>query len=885
MKSAYRALLRLAPRHLRDAHGDEMEELFAERLATARHRGPLAAAGVWVHAAADLVRARRTGVPLTVPIDERTAHMTGSDIRYAWRSLLRQRGATTLVVFMLALGIAANVAVFTLVNGLFLRPFPFPNPDRLVYINTAAPKWNLDVVGINYPDFDRWTKDQKLFDALMTYDFSAFNLSDGTGAVRVRGAFITRDFTKVLGIEPILGRTFTAEEDQPKGPPVVILSAALWRDRFGGDPNVVGRAVRIDGKARTVVGVMPAAASFPGELQLWMPMAGDPAQPWESYSGDAIGRMKPGVTVEQAQADIIRAHQPIWDARDKNHIVTPFVKPLHDTFVADYRGAAKAIGGAVALLLLVACANVAAVMLARALARRREMGIRLALGSSRTRLVRQLLIENVMLAAIGSAIGLAAGRLAVAGLLRLIPDQFPRWAVFTVDARVIGFALLSVLVTVVLFGWAPALHAVGGDLRSAVTTTTGGTTGAPRGRRTLWLLVGGEFALSAVLLVCSLLLVKAFDRVRHVDPGFRADHVLLATIPLSEGTRPKPEQWFAFWNDLEQRARQIPGVDAAGMITCAPLDGCHLGNFFTIENAIPPPDGKNPVVLMRMASAAYFPAMGIRLKEGRFLADSDIAKGALTNDQVRRGTAPVVVVVNESFVRAFWGDGATGAGRRIKFNGPDTQWIPVVGVVADVKHYGLERPMRPGIYFPLSVDPRSNMTIALHTQVEPASVTPALRDLLRQIDPEIPLVRPRTMETLIEQSTALRAAFSWMLAVFAALAFVLAIGGAYGVATYLVTQRTREIGIRVALGARTNDIFRNVVASGLGVVLVGVALGLAGSVAVAGQMGDTLFGVSTHDASVLSLVTIALLLTALLANGLPARRAARIDPMRSLRTE
>src|SRR5262245_47693986 len=310
VRSAYRALLRLAPRHLREAHGDEMEELFAERLAAARLCGPLEVAGVWVRAAADLARARRTRVTLTVPIDERTAHMTGSDIRYAWRSLLRQRGATTLVVFMLALGIAANVAVFTLVNGLFLRPFPFPNPDRLVYINTAAPKWNLDVVGINYPDFDRWTKDQKLFEALMTYDFSAFNLSDGSGAARVRGAYITRDFTKVLGLEPLLGRTFTVEEDRPKGPPVVILSAGLWRERFAADPNVVGRTVRIDGKPRTIVGVMPAEASFPGELQLWLPMAGDPAQPWESYSGDAIGRMKPGVTFEQAQADLLRAHQP-----------------------------------------------------------------------------------------------------------------------------------------------------------------------------------------------------------------------------------------------------------------------------------------------------------------------------------------------------------------------------------------------------------------------------------------------------------------------------------------------------------------------------------------------------------------------------------------------
>jgi predicted permease len=890
MSRAYRVLLALAPRQLRARHGAAMEELFTEHLAAARRRGRAALLAAWVRAAADLADARVASwraprVPLTVPLDERTTIMAGSDVRYAWRALRRQPGATALVVLMLALGIAANVAVFTLVNGLFLRPFPFPQPDRLVYINTAAPKWNLDVVGINYPDFDRWARDQKLFEALAAYEFGAFNVSDGSVASRVQGAYITRDFTKVLGVEPVLGRTFTADEDRPKGPPVLILSDALWRERFGADRNVVGRTLRLDGKPHTIVGVMPPAASFLGEAQLWLPMAGDPVDRTHGYSGEAMGRMRPGVTVAQADADIKRAHQPIWDTADKDHTVTPFVRPLHETFVANYRGAAKTVGGAVALLLLVACANVAAVMLARALARRREMGIRLALGSSRMRLLRQLLIENLILAAAGSAIGLFAGRAAVAALIGLVPDQFPRWAVFTIDARVVVFAVLSVLVTVVLFGWAPALHAIGGDLRSAVSATTGGSTGAPRGRRTLWALVGAEFAVSAVLLVCSLLLVKAFDRVRHIDPGFRTDHVLLASIPLAEGTRPKAEQWFAFWNDIEQRARRIPGVDAAGVITCAPLDDCHWGNFFRPENPIPRPDGKNPVVLMRMASAGYFEAMGIRLKEGRFLSDGDIAKGALVYDDVFKGRVPLVVVVNETFVRTFWGEGAHAVGRRIKFDFRESPWITVVGVVADVKHYGLERPMRPGVYFPVNVIPRSTMTIALHTQVDPESVTPALRELLRQMDPETPLVRPRTMDTLIGHSTALRAAFSWMLAVFAVLAFVLSIGGTYGVATYLVTQRTREIGIRVALGARNADIFRGVVANGLAVVAAGVALGLVAAVLVALQLGDALFGVSTHDAGVLSLVSAVLVATAVLANGVPARRAARLDPMRSLRTE
>ena len=466
----YRALLRIAPGPLRDGHADEMAALFADRLAAAHIRGIAAVIRVWASGLVDLCRARvgswldSPTVSLTIPIDERKGFMLGSDMRYAWRSLGRQRGSTALVVLMLALGIAANVAVFSLVNGLFLRPFPFAHPERLVYINTAAPKWNLDTVGINYPDFVQWRKGQKLFEAIALYDTASFNLSDAGGAERAEGALISYEFPQVLGVEPLLGRTFTPDEDKPHGAPVVLISEALWSARFARDRAVVGRTLRVDGLARTIVGVLPADASFPDAVRLWLPRAGDPAQPYESYSGDAIGRLKPGVTVAQADADLKRAHQPIWDASDKDHTVTPFVTALHDTFVRDYRGAAKTVGGAVAVLLLIACANVAAVMLARALARRREMGIRLALGSSRMRLLRQLLIENLMLSVLGGVIGLVAGRWALGALIGIIPDELPRWAAFQTDFRVIAFSVAVVVGAVILFGWAPALHAVGGDL-------------------------------------------------------------------------------------------------------------------------------------------------------------------------------------------------------------------------------------------------------------------------------------------------------------------------------------------------------------------------------------------------------------------------------------
>jgi len=877
MSRTYRALLRLAPRELRERHGAAMDELFAERLSAAR--GPAARMGVWAHALTDLLQARvaswhTAGAPLTVQIDERTSLMAGSDIRYAWRALLRQKGATTLVVCMLALGIAGDVAVFSVVNGLFLRPFPFPHPERLVSINTRAPKWNLDIVGINYPDFAIWRRDQKLFEAITTYQEANFNVADASGATQVLGALITYEFPTVLGVEPVLGRSFTAAEDTPKGPLVVLLSTALWRERFGADPSAVGRAIRLDGIARTIVGVMPPEASFPDDIKLWIPLQGDPAQSYQSYDGDGIGRLRAGVTAEQADADLRRAHQPVWDAADKTHLVTPFARALRETYVRNFRSAARTIMAAVAVLLLIACANVAAVMLARAVARRREMGIRLALGSTRARLLRQLLIENVMLALAGGVAGFMAGRWAVAALVALIPNQLPPWAAITIDARVIAFSFATVAATVVVFGWAPALHAIGGDLRSAVTATTNGTTGAPRGRRTLWALVGGEFALAAAMLVCAMLMLKAFDRVRHVDPGFRPDHVLAFAVPLSEGTRPKPEQQTAFWRDLLPNLRALPGVDAAGLISCAPLAGCHRGNFFTVETALPRPDGKDPVVLTRYASAGYFEAMGIRLKRGRVFTQAD-----------ERSASAHAVVVDETFVRTFWGQGADGLGRRLKPRDSNGDWFTVVGVVGDVKHYGLEQPTRPGLYFPLDLNPQPTLTVAIHAAQDPATLLPTIRDVLHRLDPEIPLVRVRTMDEAIRRSTALRSAQSWMLGVFATLAFVLAIGGAYGVATYLVTQRTREIGIRVALGACTEDVLRSVVAHGLGVVLGGVAAGLVASVFLAGLLGDALFGVSTHDAGVLTFVSVVLVTTALVANGVPARRAARIDPMRTLRTE
>jgi predicted permease len=881
----YRFLLRLAPRRLRERHADEMEALFAEALRRAKADGRGAVASTWAAAASDILLARvrepfRRSLP-RLP-HERNALMLGSDIRYTFRWLLRQKASTALVIAMLSLGIAANVVVFGLVNGLFLRPFPFPEAERLVYINETAPKWNLEVVGVNYPDFHHWRQNVKLLEGIAIWDETTYNLSEGGSAERIEGAAVTHDFATILRINPVLGRMFTADEDKPRGPAVVVIGEGLWRERFGGSEDVLGKTLKLDGVAHTIIGVMPKAAAFPASVRLWTPLAGDPAQPFQSYDyNGAIGRLKPGVSVEEAEKDLLRAQQTIWDARDKERTVSPYARSLREDFSRGFRTQAKTLLIAVSILLAVACANVASVMLARALVRRREMGIRLAIGASRMRLARQLLAENVVLSALGGGAGLVIGHWALRLLIAGAGDQVPRWANFDFDWRVAAFTVGVTVASTLLFGLAPSLHAVRGNLRGAVQATTGGATASPGGRRTLSALVGAEFALAAVLLICSGLLLRAYERIGNVDPGFRPDHVLTFALALPDAAYGDPpnaaeqqrgSKRRAFWNRLVERLENLPGVEHVGLVSCAPLS-CHWGRFFDVEGRAPlAPGQSNPVILFRPATPGYFAAMGIRLKTGRFFSERD-------GPGVNRA-----VIVNETFARTFWPGVADPVGRRIG-DARENEWMTVVGTVEDVKHYGLELPMRPGIYVPLQQFPSGTMTVALRTAGDPAAFTGTARAAIRELDPDLALYAVRTMEESLSRSLNGRRLYSWLIGVFASMALVLALGGAYGVTSYLVSQRTREIGIRVALGARTQDITRTVLRGGLVAIAAGVLVGVGGSVAVARLIADLLFGVAPYDPVILTIAALTLLAFAAAANWLPARRAARIDPMRSLRAE
>ena len=908
----YRRLMWLAPSKLRARHGPEMEEAFVDAWLAARDRGRLAVALTWLEAFRDLLRAAlpRRPHPVAVPglPEERRTLMIATELRSALRSFRRQKIGTALVVAMLSLGIAANVVVFTLVNGLFLRPFPFPEPDRLVYLNERAPRWNLDQTGINFPDFDLWRKNAKTFEGIALYATTQVNLSDEHGAERISGGSVTHDFLSVLRTQPLRGRFFTPDEDRSNATRVVVISEGTWRTRFGADEGVLGKTMQLNGRTFEIIGVLPRRAEFPNVAALWIPLAGDPNQQGQSYSFSGVGRLKPGVTPELAEQDLHRVQEAIWTTRDKERIVSPLVMPLRENFVSQFKTIASALWAAVTLLLIVACANVAAVMLARAIARRREMGIRLAIGANRLRLLRQLLIENVVLAVVSGTLGIVLGRWALSLLVSATEGTLPSWALFDFDSRTVLFAVLAAASTSLLFGWAPALHAMRGDLRSAMQDTTAGSTTSPRGRRTLTWLVAAEFTLASVLLVGGVLLFRAFGQVQRVDPGFRPDHTLSFSVSLPAASYADGAARLAFWDQLLARLRATPGIEAAGIVTCPPLT-CHWGNFYRIEGRAPlGPGESNPVVLSRVASAGYFEALGIRLVAGRSFDEQD-GRAAFKAEADARGALPTPppsppppadrsAIVNESFVRMAWPGIAPreAIGRRLAFNDNTAPWINVVGITADVKHYGLERPMRPGLYFPTPqmAGRTSAMAVVVRTKGDPEAATGTVRQVVGEIDRTLPLYRVQTMERAIADSLRTRATYSWMLAVFSGLAFVLALGGTYGVTSYLVSQRTREIGIRMAMGARSADILRAVLRGSLSPIGLGVALGLVSAVWLASLLTgaeptpssaapNLLFGVSPGDPAVIAGAAVLLALAALVANWIPARRAARTNPATSIR--
>lgn len=880
MSERWRRLLRVPGRSIRSDVDEELD-FHVQAMADAHVRSGMARDEALRRARVEFGDVDRAAA-LCRRIDEqhqRRVHATellGSwwrDARQATRTLTRDRTFAITALGTLALAVATTTAVFTLVDAVFRRPFPFPHPERLMALNMKAPRWNLDRVGINYPDFHAWRVSTTSFEAIGYIEGGSFNLADGGRAERVDGAWVTRDLPAALGVTPLLGRTFTEEEDRPGGPRVVMISRSLWRDRFGEAADVIGRTLFVHGRQSTIVGVMPDQGIFVERAKVYLPLAGDPNQSYQSYSGEGIARLKAGVTAAQALADLLHAHEPIWARLDTARVVTPILLPLREEVTRTYRGAGGMLGGGVAFILLIAIANVASILLARGVVRQHELAVRKALGASGVRVGRQLFVEALVLSVVAGALGTLAGHWAVQLLVRLAGDRLPSWANVGFSASSALFALAVVLVAAVLSALAPIAFGRVADLRT--TMGAGGRHGSsPRAqRRLLDGLVVLEVGLCLVLLAGSVLVASGVRRLREVRPGFRVENTLAFNLSLPSAAYERPLGVFNFYDRLLGELEALPGVSAAGAISCRPL-GCHQGNFTEVEGRAEVAGEDTPVQLTLSATPRAFDALGIELLKGRPFDDQDGRPGKAQS-----------VVVSEAYARWAWPDGSDPTGRRIRRAGRDSPWWTVVGVTRDVRHYGLERPPRPTVYLPSAMAPREDMAVILHTRVDPASLVGAVREVVTRLDPSLPLYQVTTMDNALRDSLGLVRTVAWLLAVFAGIALALAVGGLFGVLSYTVSQRQRDIAIRMALGAGRGSIVRSVVRRGLGLTAVGLAIGLPAALWVSHLAGGQLPVAQGEPTLPLATAVAIMVVCGTCAALVPARRAARVAEHGALRSE
>ncbi len=797
------------------------------------------------------------------------------DISYSVRVLLKSYAFTIVVILTLALGIGANTAIFSFANGILLRPLPYPQSDRLAVVDETAHKRGMDSMSVSYPNFLDWREQNTVFEDIgLHFGTSRFALSGAGEPVEIRGSRITQGLFEILRVAPHLGRTFTADEDRPDQDAVVILGYDLWQKNFGGDPNIIGQKIVLSNRPRTVVGVMPRGFRYPEVSELWVPLALTPQMFTRTDHGlNGIARLKDGVTFAAAQADMdnvaarIEQQNPVT-----NEGLGVKITSLHENLAGDYREALLILLGVVGCVLLVACVNVANLMLARATARQKEFALRAALGASRWRIVRQLLIESLLLAVVGGALGFALSLLALHLLLNAIPIQLPFWMDFGIDLRVLGFTLGITLLTGLIFGAVPALQTSRVDLNDTLKEGGRGSTGF-RGRSRS-LLVVTEIALSLVLLVCAGLMIQSFLRLRSVNIGLDTNNVLTATVLLPRAKYSTPEQRSGFFKQFVERVRNIPGVQAASATGTLPLSGSNWGRSLTIEGYPVLSVGQAPMIQHTVVTPGYFRTMGIALLAGRDFNDADITDG------------PKVTIVDERLARHYWPN-ESAVGKRIRFGPPEDNepWHTIVGVVRSVRHQRMQEDTRESVYLPHMQIPINGLTVVARTTSDPLDVTPAIRNEVKQLDRDQPISEIATMEDVVAESIWQPRLYATLFAVFAGGALILALIGIYGVMAFLVQTRTHEIGVRMALGATARDVFKLIVGRGMKLTVVGVVIGIGGAIALTRLMHSLLFNTSATDPFIFIAISVLLSVAAFLACYIPARRAARVDPLIALRYE
>ena len=797
------------------------------------------------------------------------------DITYSVRVLLKSYAFTIVVVLTLALGIGANTAIFSFANGILLRPLPYPQSDRLAVVDQTALREGNNSIGVSYPDFLDWREQNTAFERVAThFGTGRFAMTVSGEPIEIRGGRVSYGLFETLHVSPILGRTFTLNEDRPEEDSVVILGYDLWQRSFAGNPNVIGQKITISSSARTIIGVMPRGFKFPELSDLWVPLAFSTKTYTRNDHGlEVIARLKDGVTLEQARADMNNVAAHIQEQNPvTNEGIGVTVESLHDTLSGSYRDALLILLGVVGCVLLVACVNVANLMLARATARQKEFALRAALGASRWRIIRQTLIESLLLAIAGGVLGFVLSIWALHLLLTAIPGDLPFWMNFDLDLRVLGFTLSITLLTGLIFGAVPALQTSRVDLNDTLKEGGRGNSGVRSRARSLLVVV--EIAMSLVLLVGAGLMIQSFMRLRRVNIGLNPKNVLTATLSLPRAKYKENDQRTAFFKQLLERVRNLPGVETASATRTLPLGGSNWGRGLTVEGYQVHSTGQTPTVQHTVVVPDYFRTMGITLLAGRDFNDAD-AKDA-----------PDVTIIEERLARQYWPN-ESPLGKRVRFGPPEDNepWHTIVGVVSTVRDQSMQEETRPSVYLPHQKVPVTSMTLVARTAVNPHDFIGAVRREVAQLDPDLPVSEVATMEEVVAESIWQPRLYAMLFAVFAGGALLLALIGIYGVMAFLVQTRTHEIGVRMALGATARDVFKLIVGRGMKLTVVGVLIGVAGAIALTRLMHSLLFNTSATDPFTFILISLLLSLAAFFACYIPARRAAKVDPLVALHYE